>query len=392
MSEPGVGRMLRTATLMLAMLSSSRTGHAQSAADARAELDSLLPELRAARETVARAERARAQRVGATLIERGHLRITADSMIATEIAMAAAGASASLDRVFGAEAQRAWTYPLIATVQSVMVSGEPTRVIRVRRVDSDAQLLPDGRRIGTDERVVTMLDSAQGAADLRRALETIAATPLHATLDDDLRFWFRSALPATAESPEELETIYLELATASTNVSRRCLAGELRGCRQVLGLTPVDDPIMQGYTATQRRTAVMGSAQQLRTPGKAAEFDRCVVDADDAACLSRLRELPLDGLTRTYSTTGARRSFSRWILARGGVGAYARLRASAALPLDERLAVAGGAPTDSLVASWQAHVIAARPTLPGIPPVTAITTLLWIGACGALSLRSSRWR
>jgi hypothetical protein len=116
------------------------------------------------------------------------------------------------------------------------------------------------------------------------------------------------------------------------------------------------------------------------------------VGRDDAACVSRLREFSAERLARSLSTTAARRSYARWALAQGGAGAYARLRNSKGRPIEERFAIAAGMPADALVASWHAHVMTAQPASSTIPPATAFATLFWIGACGALSLRSSRWR
>jgi hypothetical protein len=77
---------------------------------------------------------------------------------------------------------------------------------------------------------------------------------------------------------------------------------------------------------------------------------------------------------------------------RGGDGAYARLHASVGRPIAERFGIAARMPADSVIASWQAHVMTGRPAQPAIPPLGALATVLWIGACGALALRSSRWR
>jgi hypothetical protein len=246
--------------------------------------------------------------------------------------------------------------------------------------------------MGNQERSVFRRDGKTFAADLARAIEVVAAVPLHATLDGELRLWFRSALLATPESPETLEAMYIDLATASTDISRRCLAGDVVGCRQALGLAPVPDPVMEGYTVTQRRSIVADNARTLRTPARTAEFDRCVREDDDVACVARLRDFPLEGLLSSYSPTAFRRGFAQWAIAQGGPGAYSRLRSSVSLPIPDRFALAAGAPLDSVVASWHRHLMRGRPTAPGVPPLTAFATLLWIGACGAISLRSSRWR
>ena len=365
---------------------------AQSTADARAELDRLLPEWREAREAAADGERARRKVAGAMLVERGSLRIMTDSTIAGDVGDAAETVVGSLDRVFGPETSLLSQYPMVALLQNVMQAGQATRVIRVRLRVPEASVTMLAGRMGSQERTVVVRRPEATADDLVRAIEATAVVPLHATLDDELRLWFRSPLPAAPESRDALEGMYIDLTAASTDVSRRCLAGEDLGCRQALGLARVSDPVLEGYTPTQRRIVVQGNVGQLRTPGKTEEFDRCVRDDDDAACIARLRDLSVERLMSTFSPTALRRGFAQWAIGQGGSGAYSRLRASVGQPIAERFSLAAGMPIDALVASWHRHLMTGRPTTPGIPPLTAVTTLLWIGVCGALSLRSSRWR
>ena len=367
---------------------------AQATAEARRELDSLLPQLAAANARLTDIEQARRRSAGAMLVQRGHLTVMADSAIAPLIGDAAAVATASLDRVFGADAQRAAAQSIVARVQSVARNGDTSRVIRVRRTESleRERALGDLRLAASEERVVALDTPERTHADLVKAFEALGAAPLHSSLDDELRFWFRSALPATSETSSEIEDIYVDLATSSTGISRGCLAGDVGRCRQALGLSPIADPVLDAYTASQRRSLVATNAPRLRLPANASEYDRCVRGDDDAACINRLRELPEDLLTRGLSSTAARRSFARWALAKGGAGAYSRLRSGSHLSVVERFAATAGVPTDSLVASWQQHVTSGRPAQSSLPPISAFATLLWIGVCGALSLRSTKWR
>src|SRR5687768_10188331 len=102
MYSPRRGRLVRQ-ILLVGGLASVLPGvsEAQSTAEARAELDRLLPEWRAAREATVEGERARRKDAGATLIERGSLRLMTDSAITGDVGLAAATAVQSLDRVFG---------------------------------------------------------------------------------------------------------------------------------------------------------------------------------------------------------------------------------------------------------------------------------------------------
>ena len=395
MSDPRITHAVRLLLLMagLVCIALPVTAVAQTALDARRELDSLLPALQAATATLD-AKRSRRDGTAMIRIDRGHLRLNVDSTVGTLLSAAAAKSSASLERRFGDQATLASAHMIVARMDSVRGSDPRRMLIRIRRVDPDPDLPHAAalRRAGNAERVIAVGTPEETEAALVVALEAVAAVPLHASLDDELRWWFRTALPATPESPEELENLYVDLTTASTELSRRCVAGDVRGCSQLLGLEPISDPIVEAYTAADRRRLVEGDPDRLRLPAKAAEFDRCVLGVDDAACIARLRDLPRESLTSAYSSTAARRSFARWAIDRGGDGAYTRLRSSAGEPLSERFGIAARMPADSVIASWHAHVMSGRPAQPAIPPLTALATLLWFGACGALALRSSRWR
>jgi hypothetical protein len=385
---------MRQIIIVIAMVASVPTvGAAQSASDARQELDRLIPEWRAARSAVVDAERALQHAPGTMVVERGHLRLIADSTIASAVAQAAATVSQSLDDVFGQEAALLSGYRFTAHLQPSRGGiAAPTIVLRRLEHATQPSARGAGERLGSEQRPVPLGTERETRDGLAAAMELLAATPLHATLDEELRIWFRYPLAVAPESPHELEDVYGGLTTASTDISRGCLAGDIRRCRQALGLAPVADPILEGHTATERRVLVEAKLDELRTPAKAAEYDRCVIDGDDEACIGRLRELPPEQLTTTYSSPATHRSFARWAITQGGADAYSRLRNSPSRRLDERLAAAAGVPADSLVASWHAHVMTARPVTPATPPLTAIATLLWIGVCGALALRSSRWR
>jgi hypothetical protein len=384
-------RRIATAIIVSALLPSVVVG--QSVDDARRQLDSLLPELRDAKAAFEAIRPTKAIAVGGVSVNRGHLHLRVDSSIVALAERAAVQATASLDRTFGEHAPLAAMYTFTVMLDSVGPARARKATLRILRTQTE-ELSPRGaaRRAGDSERVVTMESEEETVALLAGALDAVAAAPLHASLDDKLRLWFRFPLPAMPESREQLENLYVDLTTASTELSRRCLAGDLRRCRQVLGLDAVDDPIVDAYTAVDRRRFVAAAPERLRVAARAAEYDRCVVDGDDAACIARLRDLPSESLTSAYSTTALRRSFARWVIQLGDAGAYGRLRTAVDSPLPDRFGVAAGMPLDSAVASWRAHVIAGRPMQPAIPPLNAVATILWVGACGALALRSSRWR
>ncbi len=367
--------------LVVVCLSSSISGMAgaQSAADYRKQLDRLEPQWRAARDAVDAAERNRRLVARSVTIERGSLRIVADSTVAHHVVEAADIAARDIDATFGAGARGLAGSPIVIRRHRAIRRADTTFIIRVRA--------------GGREQSVTLQDPVQTRSQLVAALRGPLVTgAMHAALDDTVRRWFRTPLRAGPESRGDREGAYLELVTASTTNSRLCVAGDIAGCRQLLGLTPVTDPVVDGLTATQRRATVAARAPELRTPGNTVEFDRCVSARDDAACVARLRELPIEAFAGFLSSTYLRHTFARAVLEQGQTGAYSRLVASHGHPLDARFATAGKIPADSLVAHWRTDVLSTRPWRTPVTPATASATLAWILAFGALALRSTRWR
>lgn len=373
-------RVMPCLVVALVTLGSPGPVAAQSAAEYRRRLDTLYPQYVAAKEAVARKERDRQEAARATLVERGPLRLLVDSALVPIIDEPATLTAQEIERTFGQSAQILSERQLVVRQRVLgQMDGQPVQTVR---------LGVDGR-----EQSISMADPAITRQQLLAVLRGAAVTsPIHAALDDSLRNWFRAALYAGTETAEERERVYVGLVTGSTDISRRCLAGDLVGCRQLIGLAPVGDPLIDGHTAAQRRSAVVSRRTVLRTGRGAGEYDRCVADYDDSACIARLRTLPAAVFARSMGSTDMNRSFARFVLARGSEGAYDRLRTADSLPLAARFAVAGRAPTDTLIAGWRAHILAARPERTPVTPITALATLAWIVAGGALALRSSRWR
>jgi hypothetical protein len=142
----------------------------------------------------------------------------------------------------------------------------------------------------------------------------------------------------------------------------------------------------------ERLATVRDRPSRYRIQGATVEFDQCVRDLDDAACIRRLRAVPTDVVKDRLALPGIRRAFAVWVLRRGGEGAYSRLVESPELPLDRRFAAAGRMPIDSLVAAWRGDLLAARPAPSTPTPASAATTLLWVLAAAGLAVRTSRCR
>ena len=374
-------RTLRHAAMAVGLLLAAPIGTvgAQSAAEYRRRLEILEPQWRAARGAVEAMEQARRLGAGAVTLERGALRLVVDSALLPMVAGPAEVVAQMLEATFGDAASIVAEHPLAVRAD---VSGRGAKTIRVIRIGTPGRetSIPVGDSLETRQHLVGALAGAR------------VTGLLHAALDDSARNWIRAPLPAGRESAGERERIYIELVTASTAISRRCLAGETLGCRELLGLAPVHDALIDGHTAEQRRAAVVARAGQLRVTRYRQEFDRCVVDHDDDACVARLRTLPTETFTGSVGSNDMRRSFIRSVLERGGPHGYDRLRSTASLPLDARFAAAGDAPFDTLIAAWRDGILAARPSRTPVNPIAALATLAWVMAAGGLALRSSRWR
>jgi hypothetical protein len=186
-----------------------------------------------------------------------------------------------------------------------------------------------------------------------------------------------------------LADAYIELVTAPSRAARGCLLGSLPDCALAFGLIPGADTVMQWYDAQERRQLV-GQTDFYRRRAEQAAFDACTAGSD-AACVGLLRSTqtyiyiprPLGSISRT--------SLLRTAFQLGGSGAFHQWIGYARSPA-ARLAAAAGASTDSLLSTWRAEVLAARPKTVIIPDRTAWVTLLWGTVLTLVALRSTRWR
>ena len=352
---------------------------AQSAADYRRQLDALEPQWRAARAAVEAKEAARRSAARSMPLDRGVFRLDVDSALLPLLLEPVDAAAGMMDATFGDAARLVAQRRLTVRAHSTRRGGDTVRAIRIGTPGREAS--------------IALGDPSTTRSHLIAALTGPRITGvIHASADDSVRSWIRSPLAAGRESAADRERIYVELVTASTDISRRCLAGEVLGCRQLLSFAPVNDPLVDGLTAVQRRMTVAGRGAQLRTPGRSREYDRCVVNHDDEACIAQLRGLPPDMFARSIASTDMHRSFIRFVIDRGGAHAWDRLSAAEPLPLEARFAEAGRAPLDSLILAWRSDILAARPARTPVTPTAALSTLAWIVLTGGIALRSSRWR
>jgi hypothetical protein len=185
----------------------------------------------------------------------------------------------------------------------------------------------------------------------------------------------------------EWVALRFDFVESPTVVSRRCFGGDIAACMSALELTPTSDPALEWYDAAGRHEYVY--ANWVARAADRAGARRCS-DGDDASCLSVLRNLFRDHQPHP-DPVAARMTLVRLAVQLGGVGAYDRLLATTGEP-SVRLAATARVPIDSIVRVWLQRTREARVASDSLSVQIAVGSIAWILACGALALRSSRWR
>jgi hypothetical protein len=184
------------------------------------------------------------------------------------------------------------------------------------------------------------------------------------------------------------EGVYAALATADSRSARYCFLGDLASCRDLLGLVQLSEPVTVWYTPEERRRLV----SRIGWRGNSALWRSCVEEGSDDACLDLLRSVEQETLTPLSRLTQARRMLLDVALELGGEGVYARISTSSGSAVEERLAVAVSAESDTLVARWREAVLDARPRTQMVSGLEGLAAIAWIVGLAFLATRSSRWR
>jgi hypothetical protein len=190
--------------------------------------------------------------------------------------------------------------------------------------------------------------------------------------------------PTLAAKPDWGE-LRLSMVSSPSRVGRSCFVGDVHACLLYLGLDSVSDPAHTLFDSTGRRLVVEYDAGRLRYASRDS-YTRCVNGNDDA-CLAVLDLAGVGPLSSPY----VRNSLLVEALSRGGSHSLERLMASSGSP-GNAIAAAANEPLDSLVAGWQRRINAGFGTSANVPLSIVLSSLVCIGICAFLSLRSSRWR
>ncbi len=215
---------------------------------------------------------------------------------------------------------------------------------------------------------------------------TIGATHLlSAEMDSSFSRWLYSDLNPDTVSTFHWTQTRLELLSSSATVAQRCYNGDIKACRITLRLEPVADRATEWFDADGRRKFFQQTFPwRYRSPLE----DSCR-EGNDAACIAAIRQMRL--FTPFPATAVLVSSVTQTALRLGGRNSLERLIKSKAPP-ERALAEAAGVPLDSVLKVWQRNARDARMPSQDVSLGIAATSLMWIAVCGALSLRSSRWR
>ena len=212
-----------------------------------------------------------------------------------------------------------------------------------------------------------------------------------APADTALQGWLGGPLRPLVDADPQRAGVYVQLVTAPSQASRRCLSGDMGGCREALDLVEDGDALLRWYPSPrERHSVVLKSSAYFHRDTQLPALRACA-NGDDSACTLLLRSFPPGGLPRPL-TYDARTTLVNVALQLGGREAYHRLVANADRSMADRLALAGGVAVDSLLSLWRVRILAARPAPVSVPPFGIWIALGWTALFAACGLRSSRWR
>jgi hypothetical protein len=351
------------------------TASAQTVAEYTKRVDSLAVAWRSAVANQIRDDSIRSRSLPTDTIRLGNFVILSDTAHAGLARATAAIVSPELDRTFGSWAARMRSH--------VLVVRRPAG----KRLERDTSVVESG--IVGPGGVVFMTSSYATTDALAAAWRRKAEEYLTRDLDPVMRDWLGTSMSSEPVSARGLSRGRVDLVLAQSQAAHDCASGRLESCSKVLGLVPMDDPAFELFNNRERRQMIEWYSFVLhrRDP---LRYANCVSAGNEATCDSLVRLLPADVVGRSVPPA-VRLNFLRYALLRGGDGAFDRLARSDGAIAD-RIAAAAHAPIDSVVSQWQANLISSPSSSTAIDVPTALSSLFWACACGALALRSSRWR
>jgi hypothetical protein len=357
-----------------AVLAAGTTG-AQTVAQYTNRVDSLASVWRAAVALRMKADSDRVHALPADTIRVGNLVVLTDAAHADLAKTAAERVSPELDRRYGSWATKMRQHVLVVRSTERQSSNDTTAI-------ETGVVTPDGS--------LRWVSSAYPTTDaLVAAWSRKAEQYLTQDLDGPLRDWLGASIPVQTVTARALASGRVDLVLSRSEVAHNCAIGKQGGCARVLGLVPVDDPAFTLFDQRQRLDMIewYSFVLQRRDPGR---YARCVSGGHPATCDSLVHSIPPDAIPKPASPA-VRLNLVQYTLMLGGDHAFDRL-ANPSGSIADRIAAAAKMPVDSVIGRWRSNLMDSPPSSTAIDAMTAISSLAWACVCGALALRSSRWR
>jgi hypothetical protein len=233
------------------------------------------------------------------------------------------------------------------------------------------------------------MESGVDAEQIARLIEGTATSRALNAAKLPIYKWRQGNYPLRKEDAREpsWDEVRFEIIDSPSLLGARCYRGDVVSCSMLLGLTPVEDPVMAWYDSSARLNRVKDRR------GQALRTDRQLTEAcergDDAAC-GRL----LNAMNEFQNPPGGDLSHDAlmWEALRiGGDSAVVRLLTSGAMPA-EAIAAAARVPADSVVRAWQRHVREGSLGSNDLTLALVIVSIGWVALLLFLTTRISRWR
>jgi hypothetical protein len=368
-------RSWRAGAACLVATFAAQTALAQSTVEYAKRVDSLTAVWRVAVAAQVRADSERVRRLPLDTIREGNLIVLSDSAYATLAKATAAIVSSELERSYGSWAARMRTH--------ILVVRRPAR----RWVVDDSSTVESGVA-SADGRVLMPSSTFASTEALSAAWRRQAEVALSSDLTPALREWLGVATRSDPVTARTLAAGRVDLVLSRSRAAHDCALGTIASCSRALDLVAVNEPAFTLFDERERRDLIQwySFVLRLREPSK---YARCTA-GQQAACDSLIRSMPADVIPRPVSPA-VRLNFVRYALLIGGEGAFDRL-ANTEGTVADRVAAAARMPIDSAVTRWQANLMSSASSSTTMDAATAVSSLFWACLCGALALRSSRWR